>query len=123
MVSLALDGARSWFRYHHMFAELLQLQLRCTTPGEIAALHRAASEWFAGHGHPVEAVRHAQTASDWETAARVLADHWPGMYLDGHAPAIHELMAGSRESCHCTTFRLAAATGHPVAGVLVSGSG
>jgi LuxR family transcriptional regulator, maltose regulon positive regulatory protein len=91
---MTLDGGRSWFRYHHMFAELLQLELRRTTPGEISTLHRTASAWFAGHGHPVEAVRHAQAAADWETAARLLADHWPGMYLDGRAPAIHELMAG-----------------------------
>ena len=79
---MTLDGARSWFRYHHMFAELLQLELRRTTPGEVATLHRAASAWFAGHGHPVEAIRHAQAAADWETAARLLAGHWPGIYLD-----------------------------------------
>src|SRR5499433_853285 len=91
---ITLDGARSWFRYHHMFAELLQLELRRTTRGEITTLHRAASAWFAGHGHPVEAIRHAQAAADWETAARLLADHWPGIYLDGQAPAIHELIAG-----------------------------
>ena len=83
---MTLGGARSWFRYHHMFAELLQLELRRTAPGEIAALHQAACAWFAGHGHPVEAIRHAQAASDWETAAQLLADHWPGIYLDGQTP-------------------------------------
>jgi len=91
---MTLDGARSWFRYHHMFAELLQLELRRTMPGEIATLHRAASAWFAGHGHPVEAIRHAQAAADWETAARLLAGHWPGIYLDGQVPAIRGLLAG-----------------------------
>src|SRR6185437_9947113 len=38
-----LDAARSWFRYHHLFADLLQLELRRTAPGEIAALHAAAA--------------------------------------------------------------------------------
>lgn len=89
---MTLGRARSWFRYHHMFAELLQLELRRTAPGEIAALHRAASAWLAGHGHPLEAIRHAQAAADWGIAAQLLADHWPGIYLDGQAPAIHELM-------------------------------
>src|SRR5215472_618475 len=91
---VALDPGRSWFRYHPLFADLLQLQLRRTAPGEVAGLHRAAAGWFAGHGHPVEAVRHAQAAQDWGLAARVLADHWPGLYLDGQAAVIHELVAG-----------------------------
>ena len=109
---MTLGGARSWFRYHHMFAELLQLELRRTAPGEIAALHQAACAWFAGHGHPVEAIRHAQAASDWETAAQLLADHWPGIYLDGQTPAIHELMAGfpaGYVAAHTETAAVAAA--------------
>jgi LuxR family transcriptional regulator, maltose regulon positive regulatory protein len=91
---VSLDASRTWFRYHHLFAGLLQLQLRRTTPGEVAALHRVAAGWFAGHGYQVEAVRHAQAAGDWELAARLLADHWPGLYLDGQAATVHELLAG-----------------------------
>ena len=91
---VALDAARSWFRYHHLFADLLQLELRRTAPGEVAALHRAATSWFAGHGHPVEAVRHAQAAQDWGLAAHLLADHWPGLQLGGQAATVHELLAG-----------------------------
>jgi LuxR family transcriptional regulator, maltose regulon positive regulatory protein len=91
---VALDPARSWFRYHHLFADLLQLQLRRTGPDEVAGLHRAAAGWFAGHRYPVEAVRHAQAAQDWNLADRVLADHFPGLYLDGQAAVIHELLAG-----------------------------
>ena len=53
-----------------------------------------AAGWFAGHGYPVEAVRHAQAARDWDLAARLLADHWPGLYLDGQAAVVHELLAG-----------------------------
>src|SRR6516225_9650083 len=78
---VALDARRSWFRYHHLFAGLLQLELRRTEPGQVAGLHRAAAGWLAGHGYPVEAVRHAQAAQDWGLAARVLADNWPGLYL------------------------------------------
>jgi LuxR family transcriptional regulator, maltose regulon positive regulatory protein len=91
---VAVDPGRSWFRYHHLFADLLQLELRRTEPGQVAGLHRAAARWFAGHGYPVEAVRHAQTARDWDLAARVLAGHWPGLYLDGQAATVHELLAG-----------------------------
>ena len=91
---VALDAGRSWFRYHHLFADLLQLELRRTAPDQVAGLHQVAAGWFAGHGYPVEAVRHAQAAQDWDLARRLLADHWPGLYLDGQAAVIHELLAG-----------------------------
>jgi LuxR family transcriptional regulator, maltose regulon positive regulatory protein len=92
--TVALDASRTWFRYHHLLAGLLQLELRRTEPDQVAGLHRAAAGWLAGHGFPVEAVRHAQAAQDWELAARLLADHWPGLHLDGQAAAAHELLAG-----------------------------
>jgi LuxR family maltose regulon positive regulatory protein len=91
--TVSLDAGRSWFRYHQMFAGMLALELRRTAPGEVTGLHRAASGWFAVHGYPVEAIRHAQQARDWGLAVRLLADHWPGLYLDGKAAAVHELLA------------------------------
>src|SRR5215468_11029175 len=91
---VALDRGRSWFRYHHLFADLLQLELRRSEPDQVAGLHRAAAGWFAGHGYPVEAIQHAQAAQDWDLAGRLLADYWPGLYLDGQAAVIHELLGG-----------------------------
>ena len=91
---VSLDAARSWFRYHHLFADLLQLELRQTEPGEVTALHEQAAAWLSGHGFPVEAIRHAQAARDWGLATRLLADHWPGLYLGGQAATVHALMAG-----------------------------
>ena len=91
---VSLDTARSWFRYHHLFADLLQLELRRTEPDQVAGLHRAAARWLAGHGYPVEAIRHAQAARDWALSAELLTDHWPSLYLDGHDAVIHELLAG-----------------------------
>jgi LuxR family transcriptional regulator, maltose regulon positive regulatory protein len=90
---VALDARRSWFRFHHLFADLLQLELRRTAPDEVTALHQVAADWLAGHGYPVEAVRHAQAARDWELAAGLLAGHWPALYLDGQAATVHELLA------------------------------
>jgi len=90
---VSLDAERSWFRYHQMFADLLLLELRRTEPGEVTGLHAAASGWFARHGYPAEATRHAQAARDWGLAARLLADQWPGLHLDGQDATIHELLA------------------------------
>jgi LuxR family maltose regulon positive regulatory protein len=91
---VSLDAARSWFRYHHLFADLLQLELRRTAPGEVTALHEAAAGWFAEHGFAVEAIGHAQAAGDWGLAARLLADHWPGLQLGGQAATVHVILAG-----------------------------
>jgi LuxR family transcriptional regulator, maltose regulon positive regulatory protein len=91
---LSMDAARSWFRYHHLFADLLQLELRRTAPGEVTALHEAAAGWFAEHSFPVEAIRHAQAAGDWGLAARLLADHWPSLQLEGQAATMHAILTG-----------------------------
>ena len=91
---VSLDAGRSWFRYHHLFAELLQLELRRTQPEEVAALHKLAAQWLADHGYPVEAVRHAQAAQDWEMATRLLADHWAALKLGGRTATVHALLAG-----------------------------
>jgi LuxR family maltose regulon positive regulatory protein len=105
---ISLDGSRSWFRYHQMFAGLLQLELRRAASEEVAALHRIAADWLAKHGHPVEAIRHAQAARDWDLAARLLADHWPGLHLDGQAATTHELLAGFPPSFRAADAGLAA---------------
>ena len=95
---LALDSQRSWFHYHTLFADLLQLELLDTTAqDELARLHGAAAAWFGEHGFPVEAVRHAQAAQDWGLAARLLSDHWFGLALDGQAATADDLLCGFPE--------------------------
>ncbi len=89
---VSLDANKSWFRYHRLFADLLQLELRRTAPGELPTLHAAAAGWLAHHGLPVEAVRHAQAAEDWPMAARLLADHWLDLYLGGRGATLVELL-------------------------------
>ncbi len=89
---VSLDARRSWFRYHQLFADLLQLELRGSAPGELPGLHDAAAGWYAEHGYPVEAVRHAQAAGNWALAARVLSDQWVGLGLAGLGGTAHELL-------------------------------
>ncbi|HEY3955966.1 MAG TPA: LuxR C-terminal-related transcriptional regulator [Streptosporangiaceae bacterium] len=90
----SLDARRAWFRYHQLLADLLQLELRGSVPGELPTLHRAAAGWYAEHGFAVEAVRHAQAAEDWALAARLLADNWVGLGLNGLGATAHDLLAG-----------------------------
>ena len=107
---VALDVARSWFRYHRLFADLLQLELRRAAPAEVDALHRTAARWFTDHGHPVEAVQHAQAARDWTSAGRLLADHWPGLQLDGQAATVHALLGGFPAEARTADAELAVLT-------------
>ncbi|HUA46704.1 MAG TPA: LuxR C-terminal-related transcriptional regulator, partial [Solirubrobacteraceae bacterium] len=90
----SLNPERTWFRYHHLFADLLALELRRTAPQELPALHTVAAEWLAEHGHPVEAIRQAQAAESWGLAARLLADSWRSLYLDGRIATRRELLSG-----------------------------
>jgi LuxR family transcriptional regulator, maltose regulon positive regulatory protein len=64
-----LDDKRQWFRYHHLFADVLRAHLTEEQPDEIPTLHRRASEWYERIGLPAEAVRHALAARDYERAA------------------------------------------------------
>ena len=88
----SLDPERTWFRYHHLFADLLRLELRRTLPEEVPALHRRAAGWFTVQGQVVEAIRHTQAAGDWPEAARLLADHSFSLTLDGQAQTIQALV-------------------------------
>jgi LuxR family transcriptional regulator, maltose regulon positive regulatory protein len=89
---VSLDPARTWFRYHHLFADLLRLELRRRLPGQLPALHRLAASWLSEHGEIVDAIRHTQAAGDWSDAARLLADHSFGLTLDGQAQTIQTLL-------------------------------
>ena len=89
---VSLDPARTWFRYHHLFADLLRLELRRRLPEEVPVLHRLAAGWFSQHGEIVDTIRHTQAAGDWSDAARLLADHSFGLTLDGQAQTIQTLL-------------------------------
>src|SRR5579862_3805804 len=89
---VSLDPERTWFRYHHLFADLLRLELRRRMPEAIPALHRRAAGWFTQHGRVPEAIRHTQAAGDWPEAARLLADHSFSLTLDGQAQTMRALL-------------------------------
>src|SRR5438270_119972 len=89
---VSLDAERTWFRYHHLLADFLRLELRRRLADEIPDLHRRAARWFADHGEAVEAVRHLLAAGDWTDAARLLADHLFSLTLDGQEGTIAALL-------------------------------
>ena len=110
----SLDPARSWFRYHRLFADLLRLELRRTDPASINPMHRKAAAWYAEHGHPVEAIRHAQAAEDWRHASRLLTDSYISLFMDGRRATVGGLLAD---------FPPEAATTDPELAIALAGAG
>ena len=89
---VSLDPERTWFRYHHLFADLLRLELRRTQAEEVPTLHRRAARWYLEHGEVVDAARHTQGAGDWPDAARLLADNAFSLTLDGQLQTVQSLV-------------------------------
>jgi LuxR family maltose regulon positive regulatory protein len=105
----ALDAARSWFRYHLLFADLLRLELRRLVPAEIPSLHRSAGAWHEREGDVVAAVRHYQAAGDWMPAARLLVDNYLALTMAGRGETLHALLGAFPADAHLPDGNLAAA--------------
>jgi LuxR family maltose regulon positive regulatory protein len=70
---IPLDNDRQWYRYHHLFQELLQRRLLAEVgPAQVTELHRTAAAWLAGQGLIDEALHHALAAADLDLAARLM---------------------------------------------------
>jgi len=74
-----LDDRRRWYRYHHLFADVLQARLLDEQPDQMPDLHRRASEWYEQNGELSEAIRHALAAGDLERAASLVELAIPAM--------------------------------------------
>lgn len=69
---IPLDHEQSWYRYHHLFADLLRAELMKRFPGEVKLLHQRASGWYAKNGFAIEAIEHALEGEDYELAATLV---------------------------------------------------
>jgi LuxR family maltose regulon positive regulatory protein len=70
-----LDEERRWYRYHHLFADLLRQRLRQTQPEQVSTLHQRASEWYEQNRFIDEAIEHALRAEEFERAAHLIEEH------------------------------------------------
>jgi LuxR family maltose regulon positive regulatory protein len=78
-----LDNRRHWYRYHHLFAELLRNQLGASRPDLVPALHRRASAWYAREDMQSQAIAHSLAARDWEQAAELIERAMNDMMREG----------------------------------------
>ena len=77
---MPLDEVRGWWRYHHLFADLLRARLQAEQPGLATRLHRNAAVWFDQHGLADDAIRHAVAAGEMTWAARLIEQHFDMVY-------------------------------------------
>ena len=87
-----LDDQRQWYRYHHLFAEVLQTRLIEAQPEQVSSLHQRASAWYEQNGFPPDAIRHALAAEDFERAAGLIELAWSAM--DSQLPILHMARLG-----------------------------
>jgi LuxR family maltose regulon positive regulatory protein len=80
---VALDGRGEWYRYHHLFGELLRLELAETRVADAAELHRRAAAWYRAQGLVEDAIEHAGAAGDDAMVAAVLAEHAVELFQSG----------------------------------------
>jgi LuxR family maltose regulon positive regulatory protein len=108
---ITLDARGDWYRYHHLFQDLLQLELKQTQPDVVPLLHRRAAAWYRAAGDATAAMQHAIAAEDFDFAA--------DLYLD-HAFALHQ--AGQLATLLRWADALPAATiaGRPALAILVA---
>ncbi len=85
---LPLDDEQQWYRYHHLFADLLRDRQKTMRKEETIELHRRASQWFAQDGQSSEAIQHALDAEDYETAVSLIEDHAMDMLMQWHAKTV-----------------------------------
>jgi LuxR family maltose regulon positive regulatory protein len=88
-----LDTEREWYRYHHLFGELLRHELARAQPDASPTLHRRAMEWFRRQGHIGDAVHHAIAGGDEHEAASLIARHWNDFVNQGRVETVDGWLA------------------------------
>jgi LuxR family maltose regulon positive regulatory protein len=88
---IPLDDQRQWYRYHPLFAEVLQARLIGEQPDQVFSLHQRASEWYEHNGSAADAIRHALAAEDFERAAILVELAVPEMRRNRQGATVTEL--------------------------------
>ena len=91
---IPLDEVRGWWRYHHLFSDLLRARLQAEQPGRVPKLHRNAAAWYKEHGLADDAIGHAVAAGEMLWAARIIEQHFNMVYnIRGEAATIHRWLS------------------------------
>jgi LuxR family maltose regulon positive regulatory protein len=112
-----LDDRRRWYRYHHLFADVLQARLLDEQPGQVPDLHRRASAWFQRSGEPPVAISHALAAEDFGRAADLIERAIPAMRRTRQETTVHSWLKALPDE----VIRVRPMLSFAVAGALLTG--
>jgi LuxR family maltose regulon positive regulatory protein len=90
---VGLGPGRTWFRYHALLRQTLLHRLTVEEPGALPDLHRRAARWFSEHDQPLEALRHAADAEDWDLMGALLVEQAMPLALSVERGALGEVLA------------------------------
>jgi LuxR family maltose regulon positive regulatory protein len=90
---IPLDRERTWFRYHHLFAEFLHSMLQKRSPERLTALHSRAAAWLSEHGQTSEAVTHALAAGDADGAAELVEACAMPLIMQSHLTMVRQWLS------------------------------
>ena len=94
---IPLDNDRRWFRYHHLFQDLLQAELMVAGEQRVADLMNLAAAWHEEQGDPAESFEYARQGHDFKRAGRILLRHWDGFVGSGRIETALRLLDACRE--------------------------
>src|SRR5580700_2566734 len=112
-----LDDRRRWYRYHHLFADVLQARLLDEQPGQVPDLHRRASAWYEQNGEPQVAIGHALAARDFDLAADLIERTIPAMRITRQEATVHSWLKALPDE----VVRVRPMLSFAVAGALLTG--
>jgi LuxR family transcriptional regulator, maltose regulon positive regulatory protein len=112
LLLVPMDRRGKWYRYHHLFRDMLLAELERTEPDLIQVLQRRAADWFSRNGQPEEALEYSMAARDVEMAARLVEKLWHLTYRQGRVTTLQQWFQWLDEQ--------AGIEGHPLAAVFAS---
>jgi LuxR family maltose regulon positive regulatory protein len=112
-----LDDRRRWYRYHQLFADVLQARLLDEQPGQVPDLHRRASTWYQQNGEPSVAISHALAAEDFDLAADLIERAIPATRITRQEATVHSWL----EALPDEVIRVRPMLSFAVAGALLTG--
>ena len=111
LLVVPLDRHREWYRYHHLFRELLQAELRRREPQAAQDLHFRAAEWLEANAMPEAAIDHAQAAGDYDRVARLILELQQPVWASGRVETVRRWMEWIRDATAAEYYGAIAAHG------------
>ena len=118
LLLVPLDRRGQWYRYHHLFRDMLLAELERLDPGLVPVLRRRAADWCLGHDLPEEALEYSMAAGDVDTVARLVQELWQPVFRQARVTTLWRWLGWLDDRGGLETHPLAAAYASQLAGTI-----